>query len=380
MNILPQLLVLILCAQVSLASLAAAFDSELYRFEAEQIADGLVHPWSMAFLPEGGMLVTERDGKLLRIDEHGHKQVVSGLFRIREHGQGGLLDVALHPAYQQNKTIYLSYVSKASVGYGTEVIRAVLDGHALKNLEMIFKVVPKKKTSRHFGSRFLFDRDNILFISLGDGADRLRAQDLGDHAGSLIRVHADGAVPKDNPFIGVNNALPEIYTYGNRNIQGLAMHPETGEIYAHEHGPQGGDELNLMKPGKNYGWPVITYGVNYVIGTSIGEGTAKAGLEQPLHYWAPSIAPSGMTFYTGNDFPEWQGDLFIGSLKFGQLVRLELKDNKVIHEERTLAGKLGRIRDVRQGPDGKLYLLTDEGNGKLFRLKRLGDEDGVSAH
>ncbi len=371
MKILLKLLLLTAAAGAPFSSFAAAFNSELYRFEAEVVAGDLAHPWGMAFLPEGGILVTERNGKLLRLEEQKPAQAVSGLPEIREYGQGGLLDVALHPDYEKNKTIYLSYTGRDKDVYGTEVLRAVLDGNALRNITVIFKLAPKTDTNRHFGSRFLFDRDGALFISLGDQADGPRAQDRGDYAGSLIRINADGTIPKDNPFVDSDNVLPEIYTYGNRNIQGMAMHPATGAIYIHEHGPQGGDELNLVRPGTNYGWPVITYGVNYVVGTKIGEGTEKTGMEQPLHYWVPSIAPSGMTFYTGDDFPNWQGHVFIGSLKFGQLVRLELENNKVIHEERMLEGKLGRIRDVRQGPDGGLYLLTDQEKGALIRLKRI---------
>ena len=214
----------------------------------------------------------------------------------------------------------------------------------------------------------MFDNQGYLFITLGDRGDKPRAQDLSDHAGSLIRLHDDGRVPQDNPFIDNHNARPEIYSYGHRNIQGAALHPSSGSLWIHEHGPQGGDEINIPQAGLNYGWPIITYGVNYVIGTKIGEGTHKAGMEQPVHTWVPSIAPSGMTFYTGEQFPLWKDNLFVGSLKFQQLVRLEIENNKIRHEERLLTDKLGRIRDVRQGPDGLLYLLTDERNGKLVKI------------
>jgi glucose/arabinose dehydrogenase len=252
---------------------------------------------------------------------------------------------------------------------GTEVARARLVNHRLQDLQVIFRLQPKTGTSYHFGSRLLFDRAGQLYITIGDRGDRPRAQDLTDHAGSVIRLHADGSVPKDNPFLSQQGAKPEIYSYGHRNPQGMALHPETGKVWIHEHGPQGGDELNIIDKGVNYGWPVITYGVNYVIGTSIGEGTHKQGMQQPDYYWVPSIAPSGMTFYTADRFPEWRGNLFVGSLKFQLLVRLILDGDKVVGEERMLKRRLGRIRDVRTGPDGYLYLLTDEPNGKLVRLE-----------
>jgi glucose/arabinose dehydrogenase len=227
----------------------------------------------------------------------------------------------------------------------------------------------KSSGGRHFGSRLVFDRAGYLFITLGDRGDQDRAQRLNDHAGSVIRLHDDGRVPADNPFAGRAGALPQKYTLGNRNMQGAALHPETGVLWTHEHGPQGGDEVNVIRPGRNYGWPVITYGVNYGVGTKIGEGTHKAGMEQPLHKWVPSIAPSGMAFYTGDKFPRWRGDLFVGSLKFQLLVRLKLDGETVVQEERVLEGELGRIRDVRVGPDGYIYLLTDSSDGALVRLE-----------
>jgi glucose/arabinose dehydrogenase len=254
-------------------------------------------------------------------------------------------------------------------GYGTEVVRGRLDGDVLRDTEVIFRAEPKSAGGRHFGSRLVFDGAGDLFITLGDRGERYRAQDLGDHAGSVVRLADDGGVPADNPFTGRAGARGEIFSLGNRNVQGAALHPETGELWAHEHGPQGGDELNVIRAGVNYGWPVITYGVEYVIGTAIGEGTSKQGMAQPLHYWAPSIAPSGMTFYTADRFPAWRGNLFVGSLKFRQLVRLVLEGEEVVHEERMLDEVLGRIRDVRQGPDGLLYLLTDAPDGVLARIE-----------
>ncbi|MGD2118222.1 MAG: PQQ-dependent sugar dehydrogenase [Chromatiales bacterium] len=337
----------------------------------ETVTEGLDHPWSLAFLPDGAMLVTERKGDLRLIDANGrlHPQPVAGLPPIRQHGQGGLLDVVLHPDFANNRLVYFSFAEADETGVGTAVARGRLQGHRLEQVEVIFRLLPKSGARQHFGSRLVFDRDGYLFITLGDRGDRPRAQDLNDHAGSLIRLHDDGRVPADNPFVGRDDVRPEIYSYGHRNMQGATLNPWSGRLWTHEHGPQGGDEINLPEAGKNYGWPVITYGVNYGIGTQIGEGTRKAGMEQPLYYWDPSIAPSGMTFYSADRFPAWKGDLFVGSLKFEQLVRLELQDGKVAHEERFLTGKLGRVRDVRQGPDGLLYLLTDEDTGRLVRLK-----------
>jgi glucose/arabinose dehydrogenase len=352
----------------------AATASEQASFRVERLADGLEHPWSVAFLPDGGFLVTERPGRLRVIDAQGQlmEQPVGGLPEIRARGQGGLLDVALHPDFENNAWVYLSYVESGPGGMGTAVARGRLSGTRLLDTRILFRLLPKSDNGRHFGSRLVFDREGHLFVTLGDRGDRSRAQDLDDHAGSVIRLNEDGSIPSDNPFVGRRGVRPEIYSYGHRNIQGATLEPSTGRLWTHEHGPQGGDEINLPEPGMNYGWPVITHGANYGIGTAIGEGTEKPGMAQPLHYWVPSIAPSGMTFYDGERFPDWQGDLFIGSLKFNMLVRLELEDGRVVHEERMLEDALGRIRDVRQGPDGLLYLLTDESDGELVRLVPAG--------
>ena len=338
-------------------------------FKIVEITDGLQHPWGLTFLPDGRILVTERPGRL-RIIENGqlNPRPVSGLPEISASGQGGLLDVAIHPNYRDNGWIYFSFVGPGKGGMGTEVARARLDGNGLKDLQLLFRMAHKSRTSRHFGSRLLFDRKGYLYITLGDRGDRPRAQRLNDHAGSVIRLHDDGRVPADNPFLTRKGARPEIYSYGHRNLQGMALHPETGEVWTHEHGPQGGDEINIVRPGLNYGWPVITYGVNYGIGTRIGEGTRKPGMEQPLYYWVPSIAPSGMAFYTGDKFPQWRGSLFVGSLKFDLLVRLTLKGSQVVGEERLLRNSLGRIRDVKEGPDGYLYLLIDAWDGSMVRI------------
>ena len=334
-----------------------------------KIADGLKNPWGMAFLPNGRILITERPGRLQIIDPaDGSKQAVTGLPEITQRGQGGLLDVALHPEFDKNHWVYLSFAAPGQGGAGTEVARGRLKGTELRDVEIIFRMNPKSGTGRHFGSRLVFDGQGHLYITLGDRGERPRAQRLDDHAGSVIRLNTDGTVPGNNPFVQRDEVLPEIFSYGNRNVQGAALHPDTGELWTHEHGPQGGDEINIIRAGVNYGWPVITYGVNYGIGTAIGEGSHKEGMAQPLYYWAPSIAPSGMGFYTGDVIPQWQGDLLVGSLKFSTLVRLELDGEKVTHEERLLQGQLGRIRDVRQGPDGLVYLLTDSRNGGLYKL------------
>ncbi len=341
-----------------------------YDFRIIDIVTGLEHPWSLAFLPDGRMLVTERPGRL-RMVKDGQLEVepVTGLPPIVAKGQGGLLDVTLHPRFTENKLVYLSYVGPGKGGTSTEVVRGKLIDGRLEDVQIIFRQQPKSKTGRHFGSRLVFDQDGYLYITLGDRGEQERAQRPGDHAGSVIRLHDDGRVPSDNPFVAMEGWKPEKFTLGNRNIQGAALHPLTRELWTHEHGPQGGDEVNIIRAGVNYGWPVISHGVNYVFGTPIGEGTQKTGMAQPLHYWVPSIAPSGMAFYTGDRFPRWRGNLFVGALKDRMLVRLSLENEQVVGEERFLHDVLGRIRDVRQGPDGYLYLLTDENEGRLVRLE-----------
>jgi glucose/arabinose dehydrogenase len=346
------------------------FDSERQRFRVVTLVRGLDHPWGLAFLPGGDMLITGRPGRLLRVDGTTlQPRTVRGLPAIAAIGQGGLLDVALHPEFASNRLVYLSFTGADEDGVGTEVARGRLAGDALEDVEVIFRALPKSRGGRHFGSRLLFDADGRLLITLGERGDRPRAQDIGDHAGSVIRINDDGSVPADNPFVATAGARPEIYTYGNRNVQGIALDPASGRVWAHEHGPQGGDEVNILASGRNYGWPVITYGRNYVLGTKIGEGTHKEGMEQPLHYWTPSIAPSGMTLYTGDKFPAWRSNLFVGALKYRLLVRLEVRDQQIVHEERLLEGVLGRIRDVRTGPDGYIYVLTDHDDGVLARLE-----------
>ncbi len=355
------------CAQVAGAQ---TFKSAEHDFRVVTIVDGLEHPWGLAFLPDGRMLVTERRGRLRIIaDGRLDPEPVQGLPAIAVQGQGGLLDVAVHPRFADNALVYFSYAARGSDGVSTEVARGRLVGRRLEDVQVIFRQLPKSNAGLHFGSRLVFDRAGLLYITLGDRGSQERAQKADDHAGSVIRVHDDGRVPADNPFVGKPGWKPEKYTLGNRNMQGAALHPQTGLLWAHEHGPQGGDEVNIIRPGTNYGWPVITYGANYGTGTRIGEGTEKPGLAQPLHYWVPSIAPSGMAFYGGDKFPRWRGDLFVGALKDQMLVRLKLDGEKVVREERLLKGRLGRIRDVRIGPDGFIYLLTDEAQGVLARLE-----------
>jgi len=360
--------------------LAAPAAAQVVRTEAESfrvvtVVERLEHPWSLAFLPDGRMLVTERAGRLRIVGRDGKlvAQPVAGLPKIEEYGQGGLLDVALHPRFAENGLVYLSFAERGDGGYGTAVLRGRLAGAGedarLEGVEVIYRQAPKSRTGRHFGSRLVFDRAGFLYVTQGDRGEQDRAQKLDDLAGKVVRLHDDGRIPNDNPFVARAGARPEIFTLGNRNVQGAALHPVTGELWAHEHGPQGGDEVNVLRAGVNYGWPVITYGANYGTGTKIGEGTSKPGLAQPLHYWVPSIAPSGMAFYTGDRFPGWKGDLFVGALRDELLVRLRFDGEKVTREERMLQGTLGRIRDVRQGPDGFLYLAIDSSSGAIVRLE-----------
>lgn len=373
---IKRLLSLMLGAVISLSYCLPAFAQRLGEFTSEKasfqvvvIASGLDHPWSIAFLPEGDFLVTERSGAL-RLIRNGRlqDQPIAGLPEISaKRDQGGLLDIALDPAFDQNGRLCLSYVAEAEGGRGTEIGCGIFRDDRLDEFKVIFRALPKNKSGRHFGCRLLF-ADGYLYATLGDRGTRPQAQDRATHPGSVVRLMADGTVPPDNPFIGHSAYQPEVYTYGNRNPQGLAQDPITGAIWMHEHGPRGGDELNRLMAGANYGWPVISYGKEYFLPKAVGEGTHKSGMEQPVHYWVPSIAPSGMAFYSGLDFPGWQGSLFLGSLKSQELVRLELDQGQVVAEERLLSGEFGRIRDVRQGPDGALYLLTDAAEGQLLKL------------
>ncbi len=359
---------------VSFKPVAAAetFSSEHYRLRVVTVASGLRSPWGLAFLTQaGGMIVTERDGAVRLVSRQGRlSPPLAGAPEVFASGQGGMLDVALDPDFQRNKLIYLSYAEPGEGGAGTAVARARLDiaSNRLDGLRVIFRQTPKSPGGRHFGSRLVFARDGKLFITIGERGQRRYTQDFSINRGQVIRINPDGTVPDDNPFVGRPGYRGEVWSYGHRNPQGAALHPETGELWIHEHGTQGGDEINLPKAGRNYGWPVIAYGRHYS-GEKIGVGSHKVGLEQPLYYWDPSIAPSGMAFYTGAAFPKWRGNLFVGALKFRLVARLTLEGEKVVAEERILVDLGQRIRDVRQGPDGLLYLLTDAGNGKILRLE-----------
>jgi glucose/arabinose dehydrogenase len=330
---------------------------------------GLEYPWGLAFLPDGRMLVTERPGRLRIIDKDGSLSApLVGLPEVKASGQGGLLDVALAPEFEKSGLVYLSYSEPGKVGSGTAVGRGKLGGERLERFEVIFRQEPKTISRKHYGSRLVFSEDGLLYVTLGERGERELAQDLSVHRGQVIRISPDGSVPEDNPFFGHPVFRPEVWSYGHRNPQSAALNPVTGDLWTVEHGAKGGDEINVPRSGRNYGWPVISYGVHYT-GLKIGEGTHREGMEQPVHYWDPSIAPSGMAFYTGSRFPEWKGNLFVGALKGQILVRLVLDGNKVTGEERMFRTLNERIRDVRQGPDGYIYLLTDSENGRILRLE-----------
>ncbi len=340
---------------------------------AETVAEGLVHPWSLAFLPDGRLLVTERPGRLRIVTMDGTLSApLSGVPEVAAVGQGGLLDIALDPDFANNRMVYLSF-AEAGEGEtnGTAVARGRLGDAGLENTTVIYRQRPKVRSRGHFGSRLVFSEDGKLFITQGDRQTsefRVRAQDLDQGMGKIMRVNPDGSIPGDNPFVGRDDAQPEIWSYGHRNVQAAALHPTTGQLWTVAHGARGGDELNHPEAGKNYGWPVITYGVDYS-GAKIGEGTAKEGMEQPVYYWDPVIAPSGMAFYMADAIPGWQGSVLIGSMTPGALVRLELQDGRVVKEERYL-GELGeRFRDVQVGPDGFVYVVTDSEEGRVLRVR-----------
>jgi len=341
------------------------------KFDVKTVTSGLEHPWSLAFLPDGRMLVTERPGRLRVISPEGTKSApIRGLPKVDSRNQGGLLDVVLDPSYATNQLIYFSYSEPREGGNGTAVARARFLGDRVEDVDVIWRMKPTLDSTMHFGSRLVFARDGTLFITTGERSileGRKQAQWLSSDFGKIVRINSDGTIPKDNPFVGKKDALPEIYSYGHRNIQAAALHPETGQLWEVEHGARGGDEINVIEKGKNYGWPIITYGIEYS-GKKIGKGITQApGMEQPIYYWDPVIAPSGMAFYTADLFPAWKGSLFVGGLAPKYVARLTLEGNRVTGEERLLQGK-ARFRDVRVGPDGALYLLTDEDNGELLKL------------
>lgn len=345
------------------------YGTDLLQARVVTVARGLSYPWGLAFLPDGRMLVTERPGRLRIVEKEGNVSApIEGTPEVYARGQGGLLDVALGPDFQRTGLVYLSYSEPGEGGAGTAVGRGRLAEDRLEDFTVIFRQIPKTGGGRHFGSRLVFAKDGTLFVTVGERGERDRVQDFSIHRGQVVRINPDGSIPGDNPFADRSGYRPETWSHGHRNPQGAALHPDTGELWTVEHGAKGGDEINVPKAGRNYGWPVISYGVHYS-GRKIGVGTSKEGMEQPLYYWDPSIAPSGMTFYTGDRISPWKGNLLVGALAGRMLVRLELENGKIVKEERMLRELGERIRDVRLGPDGYLYLLTDSPQGRLLRLE-----------
>jgi len=336
---------------------AQTIQTEAHAVKVTVLTEGLEYPWGLAFLPDGRMLVTERVGRLRIVEADGALRAppLRGVPQVDAEDHGGLLDVALHPRFRENRLIYLSYSARGEGGRGTEVLRARLSEHAIEDATVIFRLEPKSASPRHYGSRLLFDAEGLLYVTLGDRRVAARAQALDDHAGKIVRLRDDGTAPADNPFGNRGTGKREIFTLGHRNVQGAALHPITRRIWISEHGEDTNDRVMVLAKGGNYGWP---------------PGSRNpASVPPPVHAWTPTIAPSGLAFYSADKFPGWKGDVFLGSLKDGMLVRLKLEGERVLHEERLLKGLLGRIRDVRAGPDGLLYLLVDDRNGKLVRLE-----------
>lgn len=348
---------------------------EMQGLRAVTVAKGLEFPWSIAFLPDRTMLVTERPGRMRIIQVDGTLgEPLAGLLPVADGGEGGLLDVAIDPQFDTNRLIYWTFSEPAPdkrESCSTAVARGRLVDNRIVDAKVIFRQPEKSTEETHFGSRLLFGRDGSLYVGLGDRGRRHDAQRLDSAHGKILRITMDGGAANGNPFLATPGALGEIWTLGHRNVQGMAFHPDTGELWALDHGPQGGDELNLIKPGLNYGWPVITYGTEYRTRAKIGEGTAKAGMEQPIAWWGPeSIAPSGMAFLTSDRYPGWKGQLFVGNLSGKALLRIKLDGHKVIEQQRLVTGLLERIRDVRQGPDGWLYIVTSSPKGRVIRVER----------
>jgi len=344
--------------------------SSLGTLKITTVVKNLANPWGMAFLPDGRILITERPGRLRIFSQGQISSAVTGTPAVYNQGQGGLLDVAIDPNFSLNQWIYLTYAEAGTGGTaGTAIMRGKLIGNSLENTQVLFRQIPKLSTGNHFGSRLVFDRAGYLFVTLGENNNRITAQYLDYHQGKIIRLWPDGSIPTDNPFIGQANVKPEIWSYGHRNPQGATLNPWTGKLWMNEHGAMGGDEINLPLAGKNYGWPIITYGLNYN-GQPIPEstGTSAPGMEQPIHYWVPSIAPSGMAFYDKNKNSAWYGNLFVGGLAAQQLVRLEVNGESIVKEERLLSELHHRIRAVVAGPDGGLYVLTDSATGMLLKI------------
>jgi len=368
MNALPFLRCLALGVALLVTAAAQALD-----LRPVTVAGGLANPWALAFLPDGRLLVTEREGQMRIVDGGGRVSApLAGLPAIAAGGQCGLLDVVLDPRHAENQRLFFTYAEPGAGGNGIAVASARLVGDTLRDVRTIFSQSPKMRSQLHCGSRIVVARDGRLWVGLGDrfrGKDE--AQNPANHIGKVIRIEADGRVPADNPFVDRAGAAPELWSLGHRNIQGAALHPVTGQLWASEHGPQGGDELNIVVGGRNHGWPLVTKGRNYGIGTSIGEEGPKPGFEEPIRTWLPtSVAPSGMAFLTSDRYPGWKGSLFMGTLRGQALLRLELDGNRVTGEERLLTDLGERIRDVRQGPDGWLYVLTDGASGRIIRLER----------
>jgi glucose/arabinose dehydrogenase len=352
-------------------------DTEKARVLVETFAQGLEHPWSLAFLPDGRMLVTERPGRVRLISRDGHVgAALAGVPAVAAVGQGGLLDVVLAPDFSTSRRIYFSYSEpRGGATSGTTVAAATLQAERLSEVQIVFRQQPAVESTGHFGSRLVFDREGMLFVTLGERSDkriRPQAQQMDSHMGKLLRITPDGRPAPDNPFAGTPGAQPETWTLGHRNVQAAALDPK-GRLWIVDHGPQGGDELNLIEKGRNYGWPVVTYGEEYSGDPIPNAMTAREGYEQPVYYWDPVIAPSGAEFYTGNVFPAWRGNLLIGGLKSAVLVRLVLENDRVTGEEHLLADRGQRIRDVRQGADGSLYIVTDQARGELWRLRGAGN-------
>ena len=357
----------------SASALADEYSTERHTVEMTTLTENLSHPWGMTFLPDGSLLVTERDGILNHISADGsERKEIKGTSEVVARSQGGLLDVNIDPNFEDNGWVYISYSEpdpEGGDGNSTAVTRGKIDGGQWIDGEVVFRQAPKYESGAHFGSRLIFSPEGHLFITLGDRYSRMEdAQTLDNHHGKIVRIWPDGSIPEDNPFVNDDKALDEIWSYGHRNVQGADIHPETGELWTIEHGPQGGDEVNIPEAGKNYGWPIVTYGEDYG-GGEIGIGTHKEGMEQPFYYWLPSIATAGSIFYTGEPFKHWQGDLLVTALRGQMISRLDLQDGRMIHEERLFDGDIDfRIRDIEQGPDGMLYILTDEDNGRLVKL------------
>lgn len=361
----------LLTASFTVSSLSAAeiptriFKSDLHDFKVEVLSSNLDAPWGFTFLPDGSMLITEQYGDLHQFKNGKLSPALKGVPKVRTGGQAGLLDIEIDPKFSNNNHIYLTLTEPGDEGAGISVVRAKFTGSDLKDTQVIFQQNSKSHSPFHFGSRMAFAPDGTLFFTIGDRFIPSTAQDPTDHSGSVLRINKDGTIPSDNPFADDKHALPEIWSIGHRNTQGIDVHPETGEIWTVAHGPTGGDEINQPEAGKNYGWPIISYGLS-LSGGKVGVGTHKAGLEQPHYYWDPSIAPSSMTFYDGTLFPKWKGNIFVSALRGRQISRLELKGKHIVAEEQLLQGECGRIRRVKSGPDGALYAITD--NGELLKL------------